>query len=604
VAHVTNDMINADGVLKLKIRVMCCIGSFRQFHFNHFNNDHKSPLIKHKECNGINLRFIFHLNGTFLKTMLYESNVRVIGKVTAKTREIIQNQFNLEEEDTGSIKILSPNLTNVKSCYPAIDLSEKCNQPFKKFCQEIKSLKIPPRDSELDHDPDKSLIRPYKKYCLEFKSLNNKIHDKEMNGKSKGLILPRIFRGSESYINLLNPLIPPDISEDPSGDTFMDFKPQTNYYNYPISPIHSKPPNWTILELLNTLTTARKYDTIKYCITYYRNKIDSIWPIAFRQIFEDKFFNSILQVKEDSIAPLYLINFMYLLYLCKENNWIDSKTMYRLSLLSERIYNHLSLLMDYTQVSWDDYICMADGFTRAAILQVMHRNNFRSAQYLWDKAYFIYQKLGTQDPGILQTAPYEILMWHRSYMNLDETVLQEALTWAFSYETCHIKDYIIFLKILTLIYPQFYSFCKSYWKEDIDLELPSEDQKYSLLKLCHLFPKSSELLKLAVESLKQWISSDLGSTWTSIENITTRLFNNDKNIDPLKNLLEPLPVQIVLWVAIQLYARIVSQNLWMDRIALRTNIQLISHFLRDYIVRGWSVPLYMLNYTIFTKYSS
>jgi hypothetical protein len=119
--HLTHDgteTIDSEGYIKLKLRIMCCVGSFRQFHLNHVDQQ-DSKSYKHKDCTGLMIKFIIYSNGKVLDSLVHQMNLRVIGKVTPNTREIINtpikiDQLSHEETLRNMIKVPAMNIRKPK----------------------------------------------------------------------------------------------------------------------------------------------------------------------------------------------------------------------------------------------------------------------------------------------------------------------------------------------------------------------------------------------------------------------------------------------------------------------------------------------------------
>lgn len=249
-----------------------------------------------------------------------------------------------------------------------------------------------------------------------------------------------------------------------------------------------------------------------------------------------------------------------------------------------------------------DNISLADALTRTAILQVLQTKNFQISNHFINHAFLLYEFVAGFDPSIRKSIYYEILMWHRVYLSPLPQVLEQTYLWAKSYKT-QVLSHVLFLKIITNIYPQFNEtkfdtmFIRTY--------LPPERDRNYFLNLCDEFrwANPNTLLKFSITTLRHWILWDFDSTMSSIEDYI--------EVIPTQNvefLTDPLPIQIELWVSIQLYTIIINSPHHMDdywkqkKIKLREIIRELRNITSKNLIKVWSMPIETFNNSLYEQY--
>jgi len=356
--------------------------------------------------------------------------------------------------------------------------------------------------------------------------------------------------------------------------------------------------NWAHLGILNILhIQPGDYRELRDDFNSYRKTIYVNYPITCVKIYEDKnFFEKILNIPFGTTS-LILTEILFAVKLLLFPCFTQTKESHLLI----RLINDIVYQLDrtpFTNRPIIDIQNLAEGLIGVAVFQVYQNHDITTST--WDylnQADQLYQYLISIKPDIRKTSHYDLLIKYKTYLFPDPIKLQEAYDWVRSNE-CRAKDYVLFLMIVTKLYPTFILFCQVGSSNfPLELIIPTEDYRY-LLKYCDEFLKNtSRLMESAVPILRYWILLDLNCIFAAIQEYvlsTIRL----KSANPYEELLA---YHIVLWVTIQLYGLCIFNSTYKNKLPiLKEHINFLMFRLYNIEIGVWSYYLNKFNFHLMT----
>jgi len=350
-----------------------------------------------------------------------------------------------------------------------------------------------------------------------------------------------------------------------------------------------KPTKWTVMTILDAMRIPLcKLNEIRTPINEYRIKIYNNYPIAYTPIFEENFTDLLLQSSDDPIMLLQVCNVVLAATLLfDKQDEIRMKTN-RLILLAENIAKEL-IVVPVVNRSVKENVYLADAITRTAVLLVIFNRAYHLTIDFLHRSYLIYEYVAEYHPAVRKTPYYGILMWHKTCLHPDPSELLQGYEWAVTYNSPFL-DHILFFLIVTKIYPKYYDNPGA-----VQLRLAAKEEQNYLLQLCTQFRLKSLLMEIALAALRAWITRDFDQALSTIEECTIQQHLMTKVSDPL-------PVQIVIWVSIQLYGiMMTNKSQWTDKIRLLGFIQSLRKLVKENIIRVWSMSLDHFNNNLLTQ---
>jgi len=325
----------------------------------------------------------------------------------------------------------------------------------------------------------------------------------------------------------------------------------------------------------------------------YRKTIYLNYPITCMKIFEDKnYFEQILNIPFGTTS-LILTEILFAVKLLLFPCFTQTKESHLLiQLINDIVFQLVRTPM--RNRSLIDNQNLAEGLIGVAVFQVYQDHDITIST--WDylnQADQLYQYLISIKPDIRKTSHYDLLIKYKTYLFPDPIKLQEAYDWVRTYE-CRAKDYVLFLMIVTKLYPTFILFSQVGSSNfPLELIIPTEDHRY-LLKYCDEFLKNtSRLMESAVPILRYWILLDLNCIFGAIQEYvlsTIRL----KSTNPYEELLA---YHIVLWVTIQLYGLCIYNSTYKNKVPiLKEHINFLMFKLYNIEIGVWSYYLNKFNF--------
>jgi hypothetical protein len=295
-----------------------------------------------------------------------------------------------------------------------------------------------------------------------------------------------------------------------------------------------------------------------------------------------------LQSSNDPIMLLQVCNvILAATLLFEKESEVRTKTN-RLILLAENIAKEL-IVLPVVSRSLTENVYLADALTRTAVLLVIFNRSYHITVDFLHRSYLIYEYVAEYHPTVRKTPYYGILMWHKTCLHPDPSELLQGYEWAVTYNSPYL-DHILFFLIVTKIYPKYYDN-----PAPVQVRLPTKEDQGYLLQLCNQFQTKSALMEIAISSLRAWISRDFEQTLISIEEFILQSHLMTKVSDPL-------PVQIVIWISIQLYGITMTNiSLWTEKIRLQGFIPPLRKLAKENIIRVWSMSLDHFNSNLLTQ---
>jgi len=589
--------VDEEGIIKLRFRALCCIGATRQFHNNHVNVTEGDEEGIHKGCDGFLLTVILFMDGGEIFRRTAVEPVRVIGKVpksqstnsVEKPREkYIQKTCNL---DTSHFypESESPSPTGSPTVSFGGDHNGYEITPLSDDSHLLFGTQVIPRDPS--GSPSKKILDCPDNLPLTFLSTEETFNrsvstyplPQTSSFPSPGPSYRKPFRSRPvSETNFENGLVDnPPLCECDEGENCRNsecderravqskgtmspgYKGKELGVRKERMDMTFRREGWKtgISDFLEAIQEGMDlFAELRNTALLFKIKIDSRYPIVYRKIFEPDFFKqaNLLKIPSESTELLTICNVIYEGTLCQESSSVYSKNKAeQLCLIGETIAHQL-LKISIRDLSSEEMLNLADALTRTGIIQVHQRKDLASGRHFLHQSFHLYEYLSVNYPHLRNTPYYEIMMWHRCFLDPDPSMINSAFEWVRTIPQSRIFPHIIFLMIFSVCYPGLSSGAAGVPERP---HLPGDSQTMYLLGLCNdledvfngfirnngnVVPSNGMLINSAIGALRSWLMCDLDQAVEDVEEsaIQASLLANA--------FMDPLPVQIAIFVAIQL----------------------------------------------------
>eukprot|EP01124_Arcella_intermedia_P032425 TRINITY_DN7562_c0_g1_i1.p1 TRINITY_DN7562_c0_g1~~TRINITY_DN7562_c0_g1_i1.p1 ORF type:complete len:681 (-),score=124.72 TRINITY_DN7562_c0_g1_i1:110-2152(-) len=515
------------GTFHSKMRVTCCIGATRQFHYNHCEGESDSVVI-HKSCTGFSLLVILVLGEKELGRKWVKGPLRVIGKINKGSELVSGTPQPSDDKNAESPHSSEPGQTPVESSTQGHSLEE----------DTVEDASLPEKEPAQKEPRQKESIQTYSSMAETSPSQNLSIAP---------------YKTIPIRSNLFQ----------------RDDLPVIDVLEYPVRDIMS------ILQQLDHFGNSNNlYSEAYETAAFYNNHLSRYWPLAVNRVFQQEFYlpHTLDKVTFPSTELLCLCNVLWVGTSVKQNSWMKETISEKLCSLEESMVKHL-LNEKLSDLSRQELLELADTITRVSLVLTIH-GRVSSAMYFLDSAYQLFEELAHVDSEIRLTPYYAVMMWHRICIYPTVPRIKEAYNWCHTTKYC--QSYVYFMTIVSTIFPGFF---KGKHSPIESVQLPTEPDKEKLLLYCSQLESSlkssnvdSLLIYYAISSLRYWIEGDIQNSFKALEECTIR---TSIYLTPFQELLPP---KIASFVAVLLLGySLTSSN---PSVLNRKELRRVTHFIQ------------------------